>query len=451
MTSLSLLAGRRVNIFVYLDLWNFPICFSDMSLCNPHTSVDLVREPFAKIAQNGLIDLYTYQLLCCLEYLNDYYLFIIRKQQTALIMEKNEDADKMAGNHSEDVTDSHTCVDGGDLEADQLKTDGKPMTAERYKLVKAEVKKDPTLKLIIEGFKSMQKRNLRQVEDPSSCLKIKRFSNFSPQQLVPYLATSPTAEKYMRACEYCIDGFAILNQYGKKTVDNDDDCDVLETAFANYSLSHMLENVLISIFPPKQYIMDLLSNYIILRPNDVLAQHIRVALIFHQFSASDIVSKYDELKNKIVEAELLAENIRHLPESNYERMVLIDTYYLLGSLYSITDQNERALDSFQKSYRLDPLNHSSLYGVACHQLENGNPDEAIKLFRKFLDIAPRCDCKYANCLYQLGSCYLKHYKNPKEACKYYELGLKNEKEDRLPCDGSVDVPAKELLKILQHT
>ena len=451
MTSLSLLADRTVNSFVYLDLWNFPICFSDMSLCNPHTSFDLVREPYTKISQEGLIDLYMYHLLCCLECLNEYYLFIIRNQQTALIMEKKEDADKMADTHSVEVTDSHTCVDGGDLETDQLKTDGKPMTAERYNLLKEEMKKDPKWKIIIDGIKSLQERNLRQVEDPSSCLKITRLRNFSPQQLVPYLATSPTAKKYMRACEYCINGFAILNQYGKRTVDNDDDCDVLETAFANYSLAHMLENVFMIIFPPPQYIMDLLSNYIILRPNDVLAQHLRVALIFHHFSASDIVSKYDELKEKIVEAELLAEKIRHLPESNYERMVLIDTYYILGSLYSITVQHERALDSFQKSYRLDPLNHSSLYGVACHQLESGNPDEAIELFGKYLDIAPRCDCKYANCLYQLGKCYLTYYKNIKEALKYYELGLKNEKEDRLSCDGSVDLPAKEGLKVLQHT
>ena len=366
-------------------------------------------------------------------------------------MEKKGDAGKMADNHSDDVTDNRTCIDVGDLEADKMKTDDKPMTSERYKFLKEEIEKEPTMKLIVESFESIQQRKLRQVEDASSCLRIKRFSNFSPQQLVPLVATSPTAKTYMRACEYSFNGFAILNQYGKRTVDNDDDCDVLEAAFANYSLAHMLENVLIKIFPPPLYIMDLLSNYIILRPNDVLAQYLRVALILHRFLSSDIVSKYNEIKEKIVEAELLAEKIRHLPESNYERMVLIDTYYLLGSLYSITDQYERALDCFQKSYRLDPFNHRALYGVAYSQMESDNKDEAIKLFRKFLDMAPRCDRQYANCLYQLGFGYLTNYKNPKEALKYYKLGLKNEKEDRLPCDGSVDLPAKEYLKILQHT
>ena len=365
-------------------------------------------------------------------------------------MEKKEDAGKMTNtfNNSDDVNGSH--VDGVDLVADDLETKEHPMTPERHKLLKEEMKKDPKLKLIFDGIDSMHAKKLQHVEDASSCLKITRFSNFSPEQLVPYLDTSPTAQTYMRACEYCINGNIILDQYGKSTVDNDVDCDVLETAFANYSIPHTLENVLISICPPPPYIMDLVSNYIKLRPNDVLAQHLRVVLKFHRVSSRDIVSKYDEIKEKIVEAELLAEKIRHLPESNYERMVLIDTYYILGSLYSITDQHERALDSFKKSYNLDPLNHSSLYGVAYSQMESNNSDEAIKLFRKFLDMAPRCDSQYARCLYQLGFCYFTFYKNPKEALKFYELGLKNEKEDRLPCDGSVDVPAKESLKILQH-
>ena len=361
---------------------------------------------------------------------------------------KKEDAGKMADSHSDDVIGNHT--DAVDLVAADLETDIKPMTPERYSLLKEKLKSDPKLKLIFEGFERIQARQLRQVDDASSCLKITRFSNFLPKQLVPYLATSPTANTYMRACEMCINGFNILDKYGKRTVDNDDDCEFLEAAFACYSVAHMLENVLVKIFPPPQYIMDLLPEYISLRPNDVQAQHLRVVRIASRFLASDIVSKYDEFKEKIVEAETLAEKIRQLPESNYERMILVDTYWLLGSLYSVTDQNERALDSFQKSYRLDPFNHSSLYGVAVSQMKTNNTGEAIKLFQKFLDMAPRCDGQYAKCLYQLGFCYLTFYNNPNEALKYYELGLKNEKEDRLPCDGSVDLPAKQFLKMLQQ-
>ena len=166
--------------------------------------------------------------------------------------------------------------------------------------------------------------------------------------------------------------------------------------------------------------------------------------MFHESDPN--ISRYEAFKVKIVEAELLADRIRHLAEMKAERMVLIDTHYLLSSMYVVTDQEERALDSIKKCYELDTSNIDAMYllGYLDTDLKAG-----IAMLHRYLDAAPKCDQKYPNACYQLGINYFSQYQNMDEAIKFYHLGLKAE-DHRLPFfdkDGT-SIPAKKLLETM---
>ena len=66
--------------------------------------------------------------------------------------------------------------------------------------------------------------------------------------------------------------------------------------------------------------------------------------------------------------------------------MLSELYYYLGSRYVASGQ-QRALDSFQKSFDLERSNSSALYGIAYCFMES-EPEKAKTLFCQYLEMAP---------------------------------------------------------------
>lgn len=115
-----------------------------------------------------------------------------------------------------------------------------------------------------------------------------------------------------------------------------------------------------------------------------------------------------------------------IPQSDIHRDLLIHLYFLLGSLYSNTDQEVLALDSFQKSYDLDNSNLDSLYGVAFYNFYR-KFEKAESLLQKYLQLAPECDRRYYDAYYTLA---LVHFRRNKfeQAQNYYYEGVAAEKK-----------------------
>lgn len=320
--------------------------------------------------------------------------------------------------------------------------DRSPLEREKYI---EKLKEDPNLKVLMEGIERSTAMGAKQASDPESTLYRERIP-YTAEMFLPYVSTSPTAKCHLQVFQNYMFGCKKLYEYGKENIETEKDCDFLQEAFKYYAWAHMVETIMYDQFHPPANTFALLEEYIKRRPNDVFARYFRVAMIFQKRSPG--VLKIEAIKEKIIEAELLVESIRHLSGIKEERMILISTLYLLGSMYSVTNQTERALDSFQKSLDLDPSYLPALYGVAMNKMES-DVDGAIKLLHKYLDIAPRCDKKYPNALYQLGACYFMRYQNVQEAHKYYRKGLRAEKE-RLPFieKSHADIPAKHTLELM---
>ena len=319
------------------------------------------------------------------------------------------------------------------------------MSQDEKKQYLEKLRADPEIGKVIDFIEDQNTKHLGQVKDPMSCFQTGRFSNFSVDQLLPFLSTSPTARKYMKACKHYLEGRTTLDVYGKQNIESEKHCDILQKSFRNYSIGLMTENALIRDFFPPVHIFSLLDEYLIHRPSDVFAQHFKVCMILRKVDKR--VSKYDSYKEKIIAGERLAEKLRPYSDMVNERLILKDVYYMLASLYVVTDQYIRACDCFEKCYKLDKSDFKPLYGIG-YTKEQDDPNEAMKLYHKFLEMAPKCDSQYPHVLYQLGNCYMIHFRNKIEALKYYNLGLRAEKEDRLPFEGVVDVPQKSNLKMV---
>lgn len=100
--------------------------------------------------------------------------------------------------------------------------------------------------------------------------------------------------------------------------------------------------------------------------------------------------------------------------SDIGRKILATLYNRLGSFYTTTLQEIRAIDSFKKSYDFDKDYHDSLFGIAMGY-RFINPEKAINFFHKYLDSAPECDKKYYDAYYSLSNIYISKYGNTKKS------------------------------------
>lgn len=290
-----------------------------------------------------------------------------------------------------------------------------------------------TFKKLIDELSSIQKKCEMNAQDTYSVfLNYNDRTVYEPYTFAAY-PQSRTAQRYLDACEKCITAWSIVRQYKKKMVENEEDCEYLQPAFHNFSRASMCENHMFTVKAPSELVRLLLYQYLQLRPKDILAKYLTIVLLMLDpyKREKDKLSDFKSMKGIIVAAEMFAYETEQLEDSELKKEILKDLYFHLGIKYSVTCQEFRALDSFKKSFDLDKSNYCALFGIAYHY-RNREPSEAIKLFEKYIKIAPQCDKQYDDAFYTLSVIHLMHYRNLDEAFRYAELGDKMFAK-KLPC------------------
>ncbi|XP_052074731.1 uncharacterized protein LOC127712378 isoform X2 [Mytilus californianus] len=284
---------------------------------------------------------------------------------------------------------------------------------------------------------------VRQGHDPACVYKSDLF-NFS-NSTVSAFPNSPTAMKYKTAFSMFRKAKSVLCRYAKSKIETDNDCDFLEPAFHGYAKAEMCENHLYDTNRPPENTYDLIGQYLKQRPDDILSEYFKN--ILEQNRNELLVSKFESLQMSIRTKEILAAKVRRASaHSDIKRQILATLYNRLGSLYTITQQRIRAIDSFQKSYDIDNDQHDSLFGIA-YSDRYKHPEKALQLINKYLDAAPECHKKYYDAYYTLAEIYIFFYRNKAKAEEYYRKGLKAE-DKQLPFIMHEDTTSKRLAKQL---
>ncbi|XP_063416956.1 uncharacterized protein LOC134699280 [Mytilus trossulus] len=299
-------------------------------------------------------------------------------------------------------------------------------------------------------FKRILETCVQQNHDPASVYQ--RWHADLTNDMISTFRNSPTAQKYKTAHEMFKKGQSILCRYTKPKVDTDDDCDFLQPAFHSYAYGEMSDTIWFGEFRPPKNASDLLDQYLKHRPEDVLSEYCKT--IFAYRSEIDeqnesALSKFNHLHIAIRTTEVFAMKVREATTtSNIKHQILSKLYNTLGSFYAITDQGFRAVDSFQKAYDTDNNDYDSLFGVAWWQKEE-NPDEAINLFHKYLDVAPECDKKYYDAFYSLAVIYLTSKRDIPKFKEYYNKAQDAEKK-QLPFYPPYDTSSRQCANMMME-
>ncbi|CAC5390662.1 unnamed protein product [Mytilus coruscus] len=288
----------------------------------------------------------------------------------------------------------------------------------------------------LKDFEYIMENNLQRTHDSHRMY----FNNSRGPAIFEYsmftdFPDSPTAKRYEKAFELFCVAEKVLMQCTITKVETIEDCICLQPAFHGYAKANLCEGHLFDTFKPTKKTADLIDQYLKLRPNDILTEYFKTTIINNEqpsdYKSQSGYSSGKHLKKLIKMNEQFALKVsKKKSQSEIQRDILIDKYFLLGSLYSITDQEVRALDSFQKSYDLDNSNLDSLYGVAFYHFFR-NSDKAESLLKKYLQLAPECDRRYYDAYYTLGLIHLKR-ENIKQATEYFNKGVTAEQK-QLPC------------------
>lgn len=288
---------------------------------------------------------------------------------------------------------------------------------------------------------------VRQRHNPASVFQRQRLE-FSESAVSAY-PNSPTAKKYKKAYEIFHKAWSLLCQYSKAKVDTENDCDFLQQAFQGYAKAYMLDNIWYDKFKPPKIAFDLVDQYMQHRPNDMLSEYCKNIFVCrsHQCGSSEY-SKFKDLQTCIRTYEVFAMKVKTIYSSSriFNRKILATLYNHLGSLYTITEQRLRAIDSFQNSFDIDNDYHDSLFGIAYLQ-SFSNPDKSIILFHKYLDSAPKCDRKYYDAYYTLSLIFILVYENVTKCKEYYWKG-KEAEQMQLPFVPPYDSASKLCLERL---
>ncbi|CAC5368372.1 unnamed protein product [Mytilus coruscus] len=256
---------------------------------------------------------------------------------------------------------------------------------------------------------------------------------------------SPTAMKYKTAFDLFYKARSIICGYSKAKVETNNDCDFLETAFHGYAKAEMCENHLYDTNKPPYNTYDLMCQYLKQRPDDILAEYFK-NILEHKRNELQ-VSKFECLQMSISTKEILAAKVsRASANSDIKRQILATLYNRLGSLYTITRQTIRAIDSFQKSYDIDNNYYDSLYGIA-HNDQSDHPEKALRLFHMYLNSVLECDKKYCDAYYAMADIYISSFGNIAKAKECYKKGL-NAEDKQLPFIIRDDTESKRLAHFL---
>ena len=308
---------------------------------------------------------------------------------------------------------------------------------------------DPTYQPLITMVKHLrteEAETMRHAKDSWRALEPENKC-FDTKLLVKYQHYK-TAQHFMNAIKEYATGSDILQNYKKKSVDTESDCDYLKPAFENYVYGYMHENSLFGNIISKDT-SNLVDQYLKLRPNNFIVEYLKVLFVLMS-SPSDheksLFSDYERNKLVIRTGEIFAQKLKSCKIRTFKRKkVLSELYYYLGSRYVVSGQSERALDSFQKSFDLERSNYSALYCIA-YCCMNNEPEKAKTLFYQYLEMAPSCDKQFPNAYYMLATLFVEA--NIDEALRYCALAEKAENE-RLPFLQPVRIPQKKMMQTLK--
>ncbi|VDH97937.1 Hypothetical predicted protein [Mytilus galloprovincialis] len=299
---------------------------------------------------------------------------------------------------------------------------------------------------------NMKKQSLRRIHDSRSRYYESDGPSIFEYSMFTAYPKSPTACVYKKAFELFFDAQEILYTYKKEKVETNEDCECLKSAFHGFARANLCEAHLSATFCLPANILDLIDQYLKIRPNDILVEYFRTAIIFseHPFvsKCKNGYSSVKHLKQLIIMHEELAFKVNKTkPQPEIHRDLLIHLYFLLGSLYSNTDQEVRALDSFQKSYDIDNSNLDSLYAVAFYKYFTKS-DKAESMLKKYLQLASQCHKRYYDAFYTLALIELDK-ENIELAKKYYYKGVAAEKK-QLPCLPAWDTFSRKAARLNIH-
>jgi len=212
---------------------------------------------------------------------------------------------------------------------------------------------DPTYQpfiTMVKHLRTEQAETMRQAKDSWRVLEPENKC-FDTRLLVKY-QHSITAQNFMKAIEEYSTASDLLQNYKKKSVDTESDCDYLKPAFDNYVYGHMHENSLFGNIISKDT-SNLVDQYLKLKPDDFMVEYLKVLFVLMS-SPSDheksLFSDYERNKLAIRTGEIFAHKLKSSKiRTSKRKKVLSELYYYLGSRYVASGQTERALDSFQKS------------------------------------------------------------------------------------------------------
>ncbi|KAK3089247.1 hypothetical protein FSP39_002079 [Pinctada imbricata] len=261
---------------------------------------------------------------------------------------------------------------------------------------------------------------------------------YDPKEFAKY-PNSKTAQKYMLAFKSFYEGVQCLYSYAssRDKVETDADCSMLEAGFRSYALGFILENLMIKQFQPPEKTMDLLEQYLQLRPLDFFAEYFKLRLFIREQSSEE------KLMKNIVVCEVLATKLELRDPTDEVKMLLSEVNGVVAALYTVTKQRPRAIDCFERAINAIEDNTDAIYGVAFN-ISDTDPIRGEKMLLDFLRKAPKCDKKYPNALYQLSLLYFTLIKSMRKGVRYFELAQLSEKE-RLPFLPEVDIDAKTLV------
>lgn len=190
-----------------------------------------------------------------------------------------------------------------------------------------------------------------------------------------------------------------------------------------------------------------LSSYIKHSSDDLNAHYLDFYLNVLPVESIDGKSNY---VSNICKINWLEEFLQKLSKDNEtSQLVLWSVYHKLGTLSYEAQQEQRAVDYFEKCFALDMTSLPAMYalGFSCR---NKFPLKALSLLKNFVQKAPKCDEKYANALYTIGLIYFNHYQNNEKAKLYYYKGIEAENH-RLPFHPPVQFDPKTILQLFMRS
>lgn len=301
-------------------------------------------------------------------------------------------------------------------------------------------------------FKSLQEVKVGSVQAASD--PFHAFRKVNQQILIPPMfekyPNSPTAQRYLKAFYHYLEGWEILENYQRDTIETEEDYKQLRLAFGCYAKGEMsMQHLFAQFFPPK-YTSSLVKKYLLRHPDDTMVLFFHVILNFNSaLSQTDLdTSKFELQKEIIIEGEVFVQKILSQPDlSLFDKSMLMHIYELLGSIYTTTKQQIRALDCYQKWYDLDPTNRDAFYNIAINSKQRST-EKAITLLKEYIAVSPVCDKNYPNAHYFLAWFYFTEYENTDEAMKYCKLAEEAEKW-RLDFLDPVDIDAKRIMLLMK--